>query len=41
MNLSRRVLVLRDGEIAGELTRADFSPANLLRLMAGLAAGAA
>jgi len=36
MNLSRRILVMRDGEIAGELERKDFSQANLLRLMAGV-----
>jgi len=36
MNLSRRILVMRDGEIADELERKDFSQANLLRLMAGV-----
>jgi ABC-type sugar transport system ATPase subunit len=36
MNLSRRILVLRDGRIAGEIARPDFSPSGLLRLMAGL-----
>src|SRR2546425_1044568 len=36
MNLSRRILVMRDGEIAGELERTDFSQANLLHLMAGV-----
>src|SRR5206468_12715821 len=33
MNLSRRVLVLRDGEVAGELPRAELSQASLMRLM--------
>jgi ABC-type sugar transport system ATPase subunit len=41
MNLSRRILVMRAGEIAGELERKDFSQANLLRLMAGVQAAAA
>ena len=41
MNLSRRILVMRDGEVVGELDRADFSQARLLRLMAGVAAAAA
>jgi ABC-type sugar transport system ATPase subunit len=36
MALSRRILVFREGRVAGELARADFSPAALLRLMAGL-----
>ena len=36
MNLSRRILVMRNGRIAGELERADFSQANLMRLMAGI-----
>ena len=36
MNLSRRILVMRDGEMAGELEREDFSQARLLRLMAGV-----
>jgi len=36
MNLSRRILVLREGGIAGELERKEFSQANLLRLMAGV-----
>src|SRR5436190_13549156 len=38
MNLSRRILVMRDGEVVGELERADFSQARLLRLMAGVEA---
>lgn len=37
MNLSRRILVMRQGSIAGELPRAECSQANLLRLMAGVA----
>jgi ABC-type sugar transport system ATPase subunit len=36
MNLSRRILVMREQEIAGELERKEFSQANLLRLMAGV-----
>ena len=38
MNLSRRILVMRDGELAGELPRASFTQANLMRLMAGVEA---
>src|SRR5206468_895772 len=38
MNLSRRILVLRDGEVAGELPRAELSQASLMRLMAGVGA---
>ena len=41
MNLSRRIVVMREGEMAGELERRDFSQANLLRLMAGVEAAAA
>ena len=41
MNVSRRILVMRDGEISGELQRADFSQTNLMRLMAGVEAEAA
>jgi len=41
MNVSRRILVMRQGEIAGELRRADFSQPNLMRLMAGVEAEAA
>jgi ABC-type sugar transport system ATPase subunit len=41
LNLSRRILVMRQGEVAGELARADFSQANLMRLMAGVEAKAA
>jgi ABC-type sugar transport system ATPase subunit len=36
MNLSRRIMVLREGKVAGELERKDFSQPNLMRLMAGL-----
>jgi ABC-type sugar transport system ATPase subunit len=39
MNLSRRILVLREGTVTGELDRAQFSQANLMRLMAGMQAG--
>jgi ABC-type sugar transport system ATPase subunit len=41
MNVSRRILVMRQGEIAGELERADFSQPNLMRRMAGVEAKAA
>jgi ribose transport system ATP-binding protein len=36
MNLSRRILVVRAGQMSGELARADFSQPNLMRLMAGV-----
>lgn len=36
MNLSRRIIVMRQGAIAGELMREDFSQTNLMRLMAGV-----
>jgi len=36
MNLSRRIMVLREGRVAGELDRRDFSQPNLMRLMAGV-----
>lgn len=36
MNLSRRILVLRAGEMVGELNRGEFSQATLMRLMAGV-----
>ncbi|MEP6664334.1 MAG: ATP-binding cassette domain-containing protein, partial [Verrucomicrobiota bacterium] len=36
MNLARRILVMREGRIAGEVTRAEFSQTNLMRLMAGI-----
>ena len=38
MNLSRRVIVLREGQPVGEAQRAEFSQPGLLRLMAGVAA---
>ena len=41
MNLARRILVMRQGTLAGELARADFSQPALMRLMAGVAAKAA
>src|SRR6266704_4552441 len=41
MNLSRRILVMRQGIIAGELARAEFSQPALMRLMAGGEAKAA
>jgi len=41
MNLSRRILVMRGGVIAGELERRDFSQPNLMRLMAGMETKAA
>ena len=36
MNLSRRILVMRQGKVAGELARSDFSQPSLMRLMAGV-----
>src|SRR3954470_18287169 len=36
MNLSRRILVMREGRIAGELPRDRFSQESLMRLMAGV-----
>ena len=41
MNLSRRILVMRQGAVAGELERAAFTQPNLMRLMAGVEAKAA
>jgi ABC-type sugar transport system ATPase subunit len=41
MNLSRRLLVLREGRIRGELARDEFSQPAILRLMAGVANQAA
>jgi ABC-type sugar transport system ATPase subunit len=38
IGLCGRILVMRDGRLAGEVPRADFSEAALMRLMAGLAA---
>ena len=36
MNLSRRILVMRQGSFTGEVQRADFTQTNLMRLMAGV-----
>lgn len=36
MNLSRRILVMREGKLSGEVKREEFSQAGLMRLMAGL-----
>ena len=41
MNVSRRILVMRDGRVQGGLDRADCTQANLMRLMAGVEAKAA
>jgi ABC-type sugar transport system ATPase subunit len=38
LHLSSRILVFRDGRIAGEISRADASPDAVMRLMAGVAA---
>jgi ABC-type sugar transport system ATPase subunit len=38
MNLSRRIIVLRQGKTMGELQRSEFSQPALMRLMAGLPA---
>ena len=38
ISLSRRILVMREGRIVGELARTEFSQASLMRLMAGVAA---
>jgi len=38
IGLCRRILVMREGRIAGEVQRADFSEAALMQLMAGVAA---
>jgi ABC-type sugar transport system ATPase subunit len=38
MNLCRRILVMRDGELVGELERQEFSQDRLMRLMAGMEA---
>jgi ABC-type sugar transport system ATPase subunit len=40
LNLSTRVLVLRNGRVAGELSRVDATQDNLLRLMTGLGSAA-
>ena len=36
LNLSTRIIVLRAGRIAGELSRSEATQANLMRLMAGI-----
>ena len=36
LNLSTRILVMRDGKIAGELSRAEATQEGILRLMAGV-----
>jgi ABC-type sugar transport system ATPase subunit len=41
MNLSRRIMVMRQGQVAGELARKEFSQPALMRLMAGVEAKAA
>jgi ABC-type sugar transport system ATPase subunit len=41
MNLSRRIIVMRQGQIAGELARTEFFQPALMRLMAGIEAKAA
>jgi ABC-type sugar transport system ATPase subunit len=38
IGLCRRILVMREGRIAGEVGRGNFSEATLMRLMAGVAA---
>jgi ABC-type sugar transport system ATPase subunit len=38
LHLSTRILVLREGRIAGELSREEATQAALMRLMAGVAA---
>ncbi len=41
INLSTRILVMRDGRLAGELSRQEASQESVLRLMAGVATKAA
>jgi ABC-type sugar transport system ATPase subunit len=41
MSLSRRILVMREGKVMGQLEPEDFSQPNLMRLMAGVEAQAA
>jgi ABC-type sugar transport system ATPase subunit len=36
INLSTRILVMRDGKVAGELARQEASQESVLRLMAGV-----
>ena len=40
ISLSTRVVVMREGRIAGELPRAEATQENILRLMAGVAVAA-
>lgn len=40
IGLCRRILVMREGRLAGEVPRPDFSEAALMRLMAGIPAAA-
>jgi len=40
IGLCRRILVMREGHLAGEVPRPDFSEAALMRLMAGVPAAA-
>ena len=39
ISLSERIVVLREGRVAGELSRQEATEDSVLRLMAGLAAG--
>ena len=39
MSLSRRILVMREGRVAGELSRAEATQTALMRLMAGVGEG--
>ena len=39
MQLSHRILVLREGSMVGELTQAEFTEERLMRMMAGLESG--
>jgi ABC-type sugar transport system ATPase subunit len=41
MNLSRRLMVLREGRVSGELARAEFTQPAILKLMAGVDASIA
>jgi ABC-type sugar transport system ATPase subunit len=41
IGLCRRIVVMREGRLAGELARENFSEANLMRLMAGVGTQAA
>ena len=39
MSLSRRILVMREGRVAGELSSAEATQTALMRLMAGVGEG--